>query len=328
MNKHAAPNLKAEKIAGGVATDQRHDSAHKHVSGTGGLYRRHAGAGRHAAWLPRACRRVAHAHDHVDRSVGGARGAGRRRRADGQGHSGRERHLRRPARMTSRCLPTARSQFHGQPIFCVIAETREQARRAARLAKIEYRRPARMHRRRRARSGERTSWSPTPLTLKRGDAAAAHRDGAAPAQGPDAHRRAGAFLSRRPDRAWPCPARTTRSPSIPRPSIRAKCSTWSAHALGVPACAVTVEMRRMGGGFGGKETQGNQFAALAALAAKKHRPRGQDPARPRRRHDRHRQAPRFRRRLRGRLRRRRQHPRRRLRRSRRAAASRRTCPAR
>ena len=43
------------------------------------------------------------------------------------------------------------------------------------------------------------------------------------------------------------------------------------HALGVPSHAVTVEIRRMGGGFGGKETQGNQFAALAAIAAKKHR---------------------------------------------------------
>ena len=43
------------------------------------------------------------------------------------------------------------------------------------------------------------------------------------------------------------------------------------HALGVPSNAVTVEIRRMGGGFGGKETQGNQFAALAAIAAKKHR---------------------------------------------------------
>src|SRR5690606_24464465 len=42
-----------------------------------------------------------------------------------------------------------------------------------------------------------------------------------------------------------------------------------AHALGVPSHAVTVEIRRMGGGFGGKETQGNQFAALAAIAAKK-----------------------------------------------------------
>jgi xanthine dehydrogenase large subunit len=28
-----SPNLKAERISGGVATDRRHDSAHKHVTG-------------------------------------------------------------------------------------------------------------------------------------------------------------------------------------------------------------------------------------------------------------------------------------------------------
>src|SRR5690606_32151135 len=39
--------------------------------------------------------------------------------------------------------------------------------------------------------------------------------------------------------------------------------------LGIPLAAVTVNMRRMGGGFGGKETQGNLFAAVAALAARK-----------------------------------------------------------
>ena len=38
--------------------------------------------------------------------------------------------------------------------------------------------------------------------------------------------------------------------------------------LGVPNNAVTVECRRMGGGFGGKETQGNLFACVAALTAK------------------------------------------------------------
>ena len=42
-----------------------------------------------------------------------------------------------------------------------------------------------------------------------------------------------------------------------------------AHALGTVSNAVTVHVRRMGGGFGGKETQGNQFAAIAAIAAKK-----------------------------------------------------------
>ena len=39
--------------------------------------------------------------------------------------------------------------------------------------------------------------------------------------------------------------------------------------MGIPSNAITVNVRRMGGGFGGKETQGNQFAALATIAAKK-----------------------------------------------------------
>ncbi len=42
-----------------------------------------------------------------------------------------------------------------------------------------------------------------------------------------------------------------------------------AHALGVPTSAVTVDVRRMGGGFGGKETQANLFACVAAVAAKR-----------------------------------------------------------
>ena len=41
-----------------------------------------------------------------------------------------------------------------------------------------------------------------------------------------------------------------------------------AHALGVPANAVVMNVRRMGGGFGGKETQMNLFCAVAALAAR------------------------------------------------------------
>ncbi|MEK1866387.1 MAG: xanthine dehydrogenase molybdopterin binding subunit, partial [Ensifer adhaerens] len=42
-----------------------------------------------------------------------------------------------------------------------------------------------------------------------------------------------------------------------------------AKVLGVASHAVTVEIRRMGGAFGGKETQGNLFACLCALVAKK-----------------------------------------------------------
>jgi xanthine dehydrogenase large subunit len=44
---------------------------------------------------------------------------------------------------------------------------------------------------------------------------------------------------------------------------------WVAHALGLENNAVTVECRRMGGGFGGKETQAGHLAVWAALAARK-----------------------------------------------------------
>ncbi|MGE0333465.1 MAG: xanthine dehydrogenase molybdopterin binding subunit [Ramlibacter sp.] len=44
---------------------------------------------------------------------------------------------------------------------------------------------------------------------------------------------------------------------------------WVAHALHIENNAVTVECRRMGGGFGGKETQAGHLAVWAALAAHK-----------------------------------------------------------
>ncbi len=44
---------------------------------------------------------------------------------------------------------------------------------------------------------------------------------------------------------------------------------WVSHALGLANHAVTVECRRMGGGFGGKETQAGHLAVWAAVAAHK-----------------------------------------------------------
>ena len=44
---------------------------------------------------------------------------------------------------------------------------------------------------------------------------------------------------------------------------------WVAHALGIANHAVRVECRRMGGGFGGKETQAGHLAVWAAIAAYK-----------------------------------------------------------
>ena len=42
-----------------------------------------------------------------------------------------------------------------------------------------------------------------------------------------------------------------------------------AEVLKIPMSMVTVEVRRMGGAFGGKETNANQWACIAALLAKK-----------------------------------------------------------
>ncbi len=44
---------------------------------------------------------------------------------------------------------------------------------------------------------------------------------------------------------------------------------WVSHALGIANHAVRVECRRMGGGFGGKETQAGHLAVWATLAARK-----------------------------------------------------------
>ena len=47
----------------------------------------------------------------------------------------------------------------------------------------------------------------------------------------------------------------------------AEAQHWVSHALGVDIHAVRVECRRMGGGFGGKETQAGHLAVWAAVAA-------------------------------------------------------------
>ena len=45
--------------------------------------------------------------------------------------------------------------------------------------------------------------------------------------------------------------------------------TTLGHALNLRSNQVTVEVRRMGGGFGGKESQSALFACVAAIAAKR-----------------------------------------------------------
>ncbi|MBV9077249.1 MAG: xanthine dehydrogenase molybdopterin binding subunit, partial [Methylobacteriaceae bacterium] len=162
---------------------------------------------------------------------------------------------------------TDRVLFHGQPIFTVVAETREAARRACRLASVRYDPlPPAID-----IAGARvagTGFVTEGLTLARGDAAGAlasaprRLDGQLEIGGQDHF-----YLETHVALAIPgedgdvLVHSSTQHPSEVQHMV--------AHVLGLPFHAVTVEVRRMGGGFGGKETQGNLFAAVATLAATK-----------------------------------------------------------
>jgi len=157
--------------------------------------------------------------------------------------------------------------YWGQPIFCVVAETRESARRAAKLARIEYRDlphvtdvDAAL-----AAGGKLVT---EPLKLERGDVETALAQSERRAKGRvviggQEH----FYLESQIALAIPGEDdEVTLQVSTQHPT---EIQVMVAQVLGIPHAAVTVNMRRMGGGFGGKETQGNLFAAVAALAAKK-----------------------------------------------------------
>lgn len=157
-------------------------------------------------------------------------------------------------------------QYAGQPIFLVAAETRDQARRAARLAAIDYQPlPAVLSFEEAMARGETVT---EPMTLARGDAAAALA--AAP-------RRIKGRMAVGGQEHFYLEGQIALAIPGEDDEVRVICSTQHptevqtmvAGALGVPANAVTTEVRRMGGAFGGKETQGNLFAVAAALVAKK-----------------------------------------------------------
>ncbi|MCP8883957.1 xanthine dehydrogenase molybdopterin binding subunit [Devosia sp. XJ19-1] len=160
-----------------------------------------------------------------------------------------------------------RVQFWGQPMFAVIAETRDAARRAAHLVKVEYHDLPHIPdvRAAQAAGGKLVT---EPLKLERGDvetglAAAPRRaKGAITIGGQDHFYLEGQI-------AFAVPGEdedVTVYSSTQHPS---EVQLMVAQVLAIRHNAVTVTVRRMGGGFGGKETQGNLFAAVAALAAKK-----------------------------------------------------------
>jgi len=158
-------------------------------------------------------------------------------------------------------------RYVGQPVFAVIAETRDVARRAAALAKqvLEIEplpaifTPEAAH-----QAGQ---YVLPPMHLTRGDARTAID--AAP------HRLSGHLDVGGQEQFY---LEGQISYAIPQENdgLLVHCSTQHpsemqhlvAHALNLHSHHVQVQCRRMGGGFGGKESQSALFACVAGIAAK------------------------------------------------------------
>lgn len=157
-------------------------------------------------------------------------------------------------------------RYLGQPVFAVIATDRELARRAAALARTVIQAeplPPVLTAREAHAKGQ---YVVPPMHLKRGDAATAL------AQAP--HRLDGEWSVGGQEQFY---LEGQISYALPQEDqgLLVHCSTQHpsemqhlvAHALGGLAHQVTVQCRRMGGGFGGKESQSALFACIAAVAA-------------------------------------------------------------
>ncbi|MFN7857221.1 MAG: xanthine dehydrogenase molybdopterin binding subunit [Acidovorax sp.] len=157
-------------------------------------------------------------------------------------------------------------QHIGQVIGLVVADSVMQARRAVRAVKLDITPlPAvlSVHDALKAQS-----YVLPPVFVRRGDAAqglaqAAHRlQGAFEVGGQEHFYLEGQIAYALPleQQQW-CIYSSTQHPG--------EVQHWVAHALGIDNHAVKVECRRMGGGFGGKETQAGHLAVWAAVAANK-----------------------------------------------------------
>ena len=155
--------------------------------------------------------------------------------------------------------------YLGQPLFAVIADTVIAARRAARLAVVDYDvLPAILSPR---AAAQQQSFVLPPIQRIRGEPAAALA--AAP------RRIQGEFAVGGQEQFY---LEGQISYAVPKENggMHVWCSTQHptemqhlvARALNLQSNQVVVEVRRMGGGFGGKESQSALFACVAAIAAR------------------------------------------------------------
>jgi xanthine dehydrogenase large subunit len=171
-----------------------------------------------------------------------------------------------PSAQDEPLLATGRVHYIGQPVFLVVANSHLAARKAARLGKVEYAPlPALLTIDDALAAGSRFETGPVIWT--KGDAPSAlaraqHSvEGEMEVGGQEHFYLEGQIAAAIPQEGGDMLIHSsTQHPTEIQHKV--------AHALHVPMHAVRVETRRMGGGFGGKESQGNALAIACAIAAR------------------------------------------------------------
>jgi xanthine dehydrogenase large subunit len=154
--------------------------------------------------------------------------------------------------------------FHGQALFAVVATTRDAARRAATLARVET-----LHETPSVTVEDALAREESVLpdyAFGRGDPASAiagapvRIEGSLRVGGQEHFYLEGQVALAIPGEEGDIHVySSTQHPTEVQHVL--------ARVLGIPDAFVTCEVRRMGGGFGGKESQATQWAAIAALGA-------------------------------------------------------------
>ncbi|MDD3352708.1 xanthine dehydrogenase molybdopterin binding subunit [Zoogloea sp.] len=169
-----------------------------------------------------------------------------------------------PVRRDDPILCAGEILFHGQPLFAVAADSHEQARRAARLARVEAEPlPALLD----AESAAAAkSWVLPPVRVQKGDtvtalASAPHRlQGTVRLGGQEHFYLEGQIACALPREDDTLHLLTSTQHPTEMQHVVARALGWRMHQ-------VSAECRRMGGGFGGKESQSAQIACVAAVLA-------------------------------------------------------------
>jgi xanthine dehydrogenase large subunit len=173
-----------------------------------------------------------------------------------------------PIRPDEPLLPPDIVEYEGQPVVAIAATTLDHARAAAKLLKIDYEvlEPVLSV----EEAIRRQQFLTPPQVMIRGDVdaalkAATHRlSGELRCGGQDHFYLEGQIAIATPGEGRDMHVfSSTQHPTEVQHGV--------AHLLGVPFNAVTCEVRRMGGGFGGKESQATMIAGIAAVLAWKAR---------------------------------------------------------